>query len=462
MTSILSTQQKALKINLDRNKYGTFAEIGAGQEVARHFFQAGGASGTVAKSMSAYDMVFSDEIYGKEESGRYVCRSRLLRMLDYEFDLLNERLAKTKGDECSFFSLANTVATKSYGASKNNAHGWIGVKFQSKPKAKPSQIIMHLNLLDSQGNFQQEALGIVGVNLLERAFYHSDNIQEFLKGLTHNLSPGRVQIDMVKFSGPDFKNVDNRLINLELVKMDYCDAILFGTKGEILLPREELYKKNILVVRGSFRPPTLVNEDIIATGKASFQESLEEDESIYSIAEITVNNLTQNFDNEDFAARVDLLTALGQRVLITNFPQFYKLTNYFNSQKAKNIALALGGVNFKQIFDEKYNQADGGLFVALGQLFTKNLKVLVYPYKEDEKSKSIDLKNLEIAPKLTHLYQHLIDNKQLISINNYNEKVLHIYSRKVLELIRKKDDSWKDMVSKKVQTIIEDKKLFGL
>ncbi|MCB9091550.1 MAG: TonB-dependent receptor [Halobacteriovoraceae bacterium] len=458
----LSTKQKALKLNLDHSIYGTFAEIGAGQEVARFFFKAGGASGTVAKSISAYDMAFSDAIYGREQSGRYVCKSRLIKMLNYEYDLLLERLQESRGDKSKFFSFANTVAATSFSYRKD-AHGWLGIRFQTHSGGPCSDIILHVDMLDNQNQFQQEALGIIGVNLVYGAYFHHEKPEQILGCLTENLGEGRVSINMIQFNGPAFAGVDNRIMNLELVKRKYCDAIMFNEFGEVVLARDLLYKKNVQVVRGSFRPPTLVNLDIIKCGLANYAEAIgtKEDE-IFSIAEITMKNLNHvGFDSKDFLARVDLLAALGQRVLISNFAQYYKLTDYFHHQNTKSVALILGGVNFKQIFDEAYYESDGGIFAALGQLFKENHRLYVYPYKEQESGESIDIFNLSIPPTLKHLYQYLIDSKQLLPIENYDDSILHIYSRKVLNMIQTGEEGWEGMVPKKVSEIIKSKKLFG-
>ncbi len=462
MENTLSTKQKALRLNLDRSIYGTFAEIGAGQEVARYFFKAGGASGTVAKSISAYDMVFSDEIYGRETSGRYVCESRLKKMLDHEYDLLVERLGPTIGKDTTFFALANTVATSSFVRAGTEGHGWMGIRFQVNPGERCNDIYFHITLLDNQASFQQEALGICGVNLVFGSFFYYKQPEELLTALTDNLGQGRISIDMIRFSGPAFEHVDNRILNLDLVKRGYCDAIMFNENGQVVLPRDQLYKKNIMVVRGSFRPPTKVNTDIMQTGYQAFQKNIGKKEEITQIAEITINNLNNvGFNNEDFLARVDLTCSLGSKVLISNFPQFYKLSNYFSKLKAKNIALVLGGVNFKQIFDPDYNEADGGIFVALGQLFRDTLKVYVYPYKDTENGEQIDIFNLKVPDELFHLYQHLIHTKRLLPIENSDENILHIYSRKVLSMIQKGEPGWEEMVPETVAELIKKNKFFG-
>lgn len=223
-----NTTGKALKINRDLSRYGAFAEIGAGQEVARHFFQAGKASQTIAKTISAYDMIVSDDIYGKEESGRYVCESRVAKMLTHEYDLLVDRLSETRGAHSRFFTFANTVATASSNSNKQS-HGWMGVRFQSEPGGPCNDIILHVRMLDRHRLQQQEALGVLGVNLLDCAFYHLHS-DDFISHLVSGLKQGQVVIDVIKFSGPDTAHFDVRLMNLQLVHRGLADAILFSPK----------------------------------------------------------------------------------------------------------------------------------------------------------------------------------------------------------------------------------------
>src|SRR5438477_1572642 len=264
----IDTHSKALKINLDPRWYGTFAEIGAGQEVVRWFFRVGGAAGTIAKSMSAYDMKVSDAIYGHAE--RYVSRGRLQAMLDREFDLDVERLGKERGDDHCFFAFADTVVARSYRGG-NECHGWMGVKFQAQPHDEPSQIVMHVRMLDVEAFAQQEALGIVGVNLLYGAFFQHHEPDKLIESLLDRLTTGRVEIDMIQFRGIEFRGVDNRLMALKLVQLGLSGVAMFGPDREVLQPSEVLRKKAILVERGSFRPPTNVNLDMLETAKARFE-----------------------------------------------------------------------------------------------------------------------------------------------------------------------------------------------
>lgn len=459
----ISTSYKALQVNLESPMYGTFAEIGAGQEVARFFFQVGGASQTIAKSISAYDMTFSDSIYGKEESKRYVCYSRLSKMLDYEYNLIQERLGGVRGDKTRFFVLADTVATKSY-FSNSDGHGWMGVKFQDAPKGNIHEISVHLRLLDNTPLAQQEALGIFGVNLVHAATFHYQDAYKLLENLMDNLGVGRVELNMITLEGKAFENVDLRLLNLELVKKGLTNAVLFDENGEVVLAADVLYKKVIQVVRGSYRPPTLVNVDMIQVAKAKFAQDLKrKPDEITSICEITMNNLgtASGFDSKDFLARVDLLASLKQRVLISNFPQYYKLVNYFIDLKAINIALILGGYNFKQIFDPQYHKESGGVFAALGALFKENVRVYVYPYKDESTGASVGIDNLEVEPHVTHLLNFLQQNSSLASLYNFNRNYMHIYSRRVLTMIEEGKSGWEEMVPEVVASKIKEKKFFS-
>jgi len=316
---LLTATQKALIINKDVAKYGTFAEIGAGQEVAREFFHAGGASGTIAKSISAYDMVFSDAIYGK--APRFVSRERLKLMLDHEYQLLIERLGAARGDHTIFFVFANTVATSNYKGT-NEAHGWLGIRFQIDPKGEPSEVVLHVRMWDKEAALQQQALGIVGVNLIYGAFYYRADSQKMIESLRDNLGPDRIEVDMLRFAGPYFETVDNRLMSLHLVECKLTNAVMFGRQCDVLQPSEVLHKKAILVERGSFRPVTHVNVDMINCATAQFlQEPLVKGKDSIILMEITMNNLLSSgaLDAQDFLSRVDLLADIGFIVLISNY-----------------------------------------------------------------------------------------------------------------------------------------------
>lgn len=458
MKPVLTTQQKALKINLDESIYGTFAEIGAGQDVAGNFFKAGAASGTVAKSISAYDMIISDTIYGKEASKRYVCQSRLKKMLKYEHELLIERLSAEK--DCDYFTFANTVAARNYQGT-NEAHGWLGLRFQGCKQA--NELILHIRMGDNTAQLQQQAIGILGVNMIYASYYHEDNLEEFVAMLMHNLSRDRIEIDMISAQGERFGAYDNRLLNLELVKTGLTDAIIFDRNGQIALASDELYKKEILVARGSYRPPTKVNMDILKTGIDNFKKDTGAKEVI-PICEITIHNLqsTGELAKEDFLARVDLLASINNRVLITNFPQYFKLTNYLSRFKAKHLAIVLGAYNFKQIFNDDYNQVPGGMLEALGRLFMENVHVYLYPYREElSTDELISLENMPVPENAKYLIEHVKATGQVTGIKGYDDSILHIYSRKVLKMIVNDEQGWEEFVPKEIAKTINDKCLFG-
>lgn len=460
----LSIRQKALKVNLARRFYGTFAEIGAGQEVARHFFQAGGASGSIAKTISAYDMVFSDHIYGKETGGRYVCENRLEKMLVREFELLTERLSEVKGKDHQFFAFANTVSALNFQRT-NEAHGWLGVRFQDAPGAAPSDVVIHVRMLDPQNILQQDALGIIGVNLTYGTLCLHKEPEHMVRQLMDHLDTGRLEVNFVRVSGPAFANVDNRLLNLQLVKDGYTQAVMFNEQGEVVLPADYLYKKDILLVRGSYRPPTLVSMDMIKTGLTNFAKSAKiNQDDVQTIAEITISTLQEDGDviaNEDFLARVELLCALGQKVLISNFAQYYRLTQYLAKFRARHVGLVLGVYNFKQIFDEEYTNVEGGLMGAMGQLFAPNVHVFVYPYMSEDKKEFLKMENLTVKKEVAHLYSHVKDGGKLHDIKDFHEEWLHIYSRKVLNMIIGDEPGWEKLVPESVAKTINEKCLFG-
>lgn len=458
----IGTHQKALQINLDQTKYGTFAEVGAGQEVARWFFRVGGASGTIAKSISAYDMVISDAIYG--QAHRYVSRQRLTTMLDHEFGLLTERLQAQRGDTTKFFVFADTVAAQSY-TRREDWHGWMGVRFQHEPRAEPSQIILHVRMWDKENLQQQEAIGVLGVNLVYGALYHEDNIDQFLKTLLDDLTIDRVEVDMIKFSGPAFKEVDNRLVTLRLVKDGLTNAAMFTADGEVVQPAEVLYKKPILVERGSFRPVTKVTLDMLNNAQAQFiQEPGVRGEDIVVLTEMTLMNLTDagEINPRDFLDRVDILGALGKNVLISNYGAYFRLAGYLFRYTRKNIGIVMGVPSLREIFEEKYYaDLEGGILESFGRLFKNDLKLYVYPLRDAATGSIITARNLRVAPHLQHLYDYLIENNFIQAIRDYRPEYLPIFSRDVLNLIKSGDPAFEEMVPEQVATIIRERRLLG-
>ena len=458
----IGTSQKALSVNLTKSKYGTFAEIGAGQEVVRWFFQAGGASGTIAKSMSAYDMMVSDAIYGS--CARYVSRQRLQTMLDYEYDLMLERLDAKRGAETEFFVFADTVAARSF-QGNNECHGWMGVKFQTTPRSQPNEILIHVRMLDKEHVAQQHALGILGVNLIHGAFFLHETPDVFLQSLLDSLSPERIEVDMVKFIGPAF-DVDDRLMSLKLVQLGLSDAAMFAPDGSILQPSEVLYKKPVLVERGSFRPVTNVNLDMLETAREQFMNSpaLQGETDVVVLAEITMRNLmsTGEVDYADFLARAELLAATGHTVLISDYFEYYRLAAYLARFSKKPIGITMGIPSVRELFDEKYYEhLEGGILESFGRLFKNDLKLFVYPLKDPDSGQLINVQKLKVAPHLQRLYGHLVENDFVESLDFFNRDYLHIYSRDVMEKIRDGDESWESMVPPAVASLIKERNYFG-
>lgn len=463
MSKGLTTQQKALQINLDTTIYGTFAEIGAGQEVAGNFFKAGASSGTVAKSISAYDMVFSDTIYGKEESGRYVCQSRLEKMVKYEYDLTLERLTDHRPNS-KFFTFANTVSARNFHGT-NEAHGWCGLRFQTASGADYNDLVIHVRMHDNTNLLQQKALGILGVNMVYASYFANNSMIDFIDIIMENLSRNRVEIDMISATGPAFKDFDDRLLNLKLLEKGITDAVLFDTNGNICLPSDQLYKKEILIARGSYRPPTYVNVDLLKNGSSNFAKDVKaKDREIVKLAEITITNLSSqgSIEHEDFLARVDLLSSINQMVLITNFPQYFKLSQYLQRFRPQHVAIVLGAYNFMQIFDNDYNQASGQTLEALGLLFRPNVMIYLYPYREEsETDEMIKLSTMKVCKENEHLLNYVKSTGQVKDLEGVDESILHIYSRKVLNMIINSEKGWEKYVPEEISKTINEKCLFG-
>jgi hypothetical protein len=455
------TDKKALRINLDPKKYGTFAEIGAGQEVARRFFHVGGAAGTIAKTISAYDMTFSDAIYGPTD--RYVSRKRLFTMLDHEYDLLIERLDSKVGGERTFFVFADTVAARSF-KQHNEAHGWLGVRFQSQPRSEPSQIIIHVRMLAETNIEQQEALGVMGVNLVYGAFYHSQP-EKLISSLQENVFPGRFEVDMIKFSGPAFAKIDNRLMSLQLVSQGLTNAVMFTADGETVQPAEVFHKKAILVERGSFRPVTYATNDMLDGARRQFLKQTGcSEEQLVVLMEMTLENLLAegHLNHADFLARVDILGALGRTVLISKFGEYYRLAGYLARYTNKAIGLVMGVPSLLEIFDEKYYfNLDGGILEALGRMFKSGLKLYVYPMIDEPSGKIVTATQIEVAPNLRSLFQYLIDNRYIEEIADYHPEYLRIYPPDAMAKMRAGDPGWERMVPPEVVQIIKEREFFG-
>lgn len=457
-----NTERKALLVNLDQRRYGSFAEIGAGQEVVRWFFQVGAAAGTIAKSMSAYDMAVSDSIYG--ECKRYVSRQRLEDMLAHEHQLNLDRLRESRGDATAFFAFADTVSARNYHGT-NDCHGWMGIRFQAHPRDQDSQIIIHVRMLDDDNAAQQEAIGIVGVNLIYGAFFLNHEPEQLLESLLDNLNRRRIEIDMIEFTGIAFRHVDNRVMSLRLVQQGFTDAAMFSATGEVLQPAEVLYKRHVLVERGSFRPVTFVNTDMLRAAQEKFAvESGVDPSQILSVAEITMKNLTANgeVDLRDFLARAETLAACGLTVLISNYFEYYRLAYYLAKHSKKKIALTMGAASLLELMDEKYyTSLEGGILESFGRLFKNDLKLYIYPLLNRTTGQMTTVQNLQVEPGTKKLYEYLVDRGNIEALDSFDPEHLLTYSREVLQQIQNGDPNWTKHVPAAVVEVIQRRGFFG-
>jgi hypothetical protein len=464
LENIPSIKNKALRINLNENIYGSFAEIGAGQETVRNFFRAGGASGTIAKTMSAYGKDFSDAIYGVEEDGRYVTESRLQKMLSHEFELIEERIIRKNHPNRLFFAFANTVTTIDF-AKQYKGHGWLGIRFQVDPNESYNDITLHVRFHENDAQLQQVTLGILGVNLIYGAFYKYDQPKNLLRYLYDHIDRDKIEIDTINFSGPSFEKVDNRLMSLQLIKNGMTDAVMFGPDGTNILPARILYKKNILALRGSFRPVTKVNIDMFEQSYNMFlNENRVEKERTEVIFEITLSNLRAEgeIDEEDFMDRAKLLCSLGHTVMISNFQEYYKLVEYFSRYTKMRMGLAMGVNNLIEIFDEKYyRHLSGGILEAFGKLFFKDLKVYLYPMKDPDTGEYITSENLKVHPRIKELYKFFKYNGKVVDITDYNPEYMEIFSRDILTKIENGEEGWEKLLPSGISETIKDEELFN-
>jgi hypothetical protein len=455
------TLQKALQINLDPRWYGTIAEIGAGQEVARWFFRAGGAAGTVAKSMSAYDMSVSDAVYGK--SDRYVSKGRLQAMLDHEYELNLDRLGEARGDETAFFAFADTVVARSYRGG-NECHGWMGVKFQASPRDEASQVILHVRMLDDEAALQQEALGVVGVNLLHAAFFEHHEPERLVEALLDRLTTGRIEIDMIELRGIEFRAVDNRLMAMQLVQLGLSGLAMFGPDRQVLQPSEVLRKRAVLVERGSFRPPTVVNVAMLDAAETEFgKDPAVAGREVLRLTELTMANLRAGgnaVDRRDFLARADLLAACGMTVLISDFAAHHRLASYLSSRTDGRIGMVMGVPTLIDLFDESASaQLAGGILESFGRLLKNDLKLFVYPMLRDGEVTTVD--TVRVAEELQPLYDYLHRRGSFVGLEDYRPEHLAILSRDVLARIPTDDESWEEMVPSEVSGLIRKRGFFG-
>ena len=459
---MIKTEQKALDINLNDPIYGTFAEIGAGQEVARNFFQAGAAAGTIAKTMSAYDKTYSDAIYGAEPSGRYVSESRLYKMLDHEWQLMEERLTQSRPD-ATFFVFADTVQAINY-TRTIKGNGWMGLRFRLKPDGPVNDMVLHVKMLDTNNRLQQEAIGVLGVNMIYACFYFNDDPEKMVRSLVDNIKD-RVSIDLLRINGGDFSYFDKRLLSLYLVKHRLTSVAMFDIHRSGIHASEFLYKESLMVIRGNFRPPTIVTVDAIENSFSQFKaETGLPDEKLNLIMEITMDKLKdedETIDEKDFVERADLLGALGHKILLSDCQNHEMLINYLQDYKISNLGLVIGARELQAIIKEKFEQnQDGRLLVAFGELFSQNIRVYVYPAIDEVTGSVMTAENLPVPDGIRFLYRYLLDSMQIVAVHNYNKENLSIFPQAVLTEIRENNPEWEKHVPKELVGIIKKHKFF--
>jgi len=458
-----TAQEKALEINVDGVKHGTFAEIGAGQEVARWFFHVGKASATIARSISAYDMAISDSLYGP--TPHYVSRLRLAAMLDREYDQLVKQLNETRGDQNAFFVFADTVATHG-SARSSGGHGWLGIRFQDQPRAVPSEVIIHIEMLDAFTASQQEAVGLVGVNLIYGAFNLHQNPPLLIRRLMDGLDRRRVEIDMVKLSGPVFSSPDNRLMSLQLVEQGLTDAAMFTADGEVVQPSEVLHDRPVVIERGSFRPVTNVTLAMLDGALRDLRLEPEgPPDAPVVVMEMTLNNLMtgRSIDHQDFLARADLLGALDKMVMISSYTRFDCVTTYLREYTKNWIGFVAGVPTLRAIVDEQYyGDLQGGILEGLGRLFRDRVKLFAYPTVSPATGELETADKLAISSKLEHLYAHLLENGFIEPVQEFDAEQLHISPGEVLRKIQSGDPAWMDFVPPPAAALIQRNELFGL
>lgn len=447
-TAEQSTYDKVLDLNLDPSVYGTFAEIGAGQETANWFFRSSATAGTVAKSISAYDMTMSDAIYGK--SPRYVSRQRLSQMLDHEYGILVERLSDDRGDDTTFFSFCNTVRARGY-QDTGECFGWLGIRFQLKPGVPPSEILIHVRLLDRENVDQMEALGVVGVNLIHATFRHRNNLKDFATSLTENLISERVEVDMLKFGGHGYEDFDNRLCALQLVESGLTDATLFTPTGEVQQAADALYKRPILLLRGSFDPVTRLHLEMLEQSRSVFQSSLEESEigRTLELCEISMTNLLREgaVDHTEFMDRANALQALGKSVLISNCPEFHRISGYLGRYTTSPVGIVLSIGLLNELFKPKWSQnLAGRRLESFGRLFRNQVNLYVYPWKNRETGEVVTAESFLSPEDCRYLYRHFLGNGKIRGVPYKDEELLRYTGRDIQRMIRDGDPEWKEYV----------------
>jgi hypothetical protein len=437
-TEKLDTHHKALTVNLDISSFGSFAEIGAGQEVARWFLVVGGASGTVAKTISAYDKEVSDDLYGS--GSRYVSKERLEAMLEHEWAQLLTELEKTRGSRTRFFSFVNTVSARNF-AGTNDPHGWIGLRFQLQPGGPPNDIIMHVNMLDPANILEQEAIGILGVNLIYAAFYELQTEECFLKGVTEDVVKERIEIDYIDLRGPAFETWDRRTLLAHLVSGGFAEAVFFPSKGPAVPPTEVLYKKAVVLAPGYFGHVDAAHAQIHARLLPSaIQELRNELGEIKSAPAgffcLTVAPSAPNEappDIPDLLRRIDALLTTGGNVLLFRQRELYHMTGLVNRYTTAPVRFVVGLSLIIRAFEDPYGNLEGNRLEALARLLAQNVRIYAYPMTAEDLRESlhstsasgwewseengwVSAAQLRRAGPLGHLFNYLLTSNFIVPI----------------------------------------------
>jgi len=428
------THHKALSINLEESIFGSFAEIGAGQEVARWFFRVGGASGTVAKTISAYDKEVSDDLYGA--GTRYVSKPRLQAMLDNEWAQLLSQLHASRGATTKFFSFVDTVSARNY-AGTNECHGWVGLRFQLQPGGEPNDVILHVNLRDNSNLRQQEAVGILGVNLLYAVHHSHGTPEELLAEIFEDLGPHRMEIDSVDLSGPLFKTWDHGKIHAYLVAGNYAEAVVFPAGEELLPPGELLHKRALVFAPARLENVDHLHENLIRETLAQLpQEELKETRGGLGLFGLAVAGATENGATtpvEDIVRSVAALQKLGYGVMLFRAQELYTMSAYANRYTKSRIHFAIGLAALVRVFQDRYKELAGSVLEGVSRLFTQNVRLSVYPasaqdvqkmtastgltpWRWKETNGMVYADDLQPAEPLNHLYQYLLGNQFILPV----------------------------------------------
>jgi hypothetical protein len=432
----LDSHHKALTLNLDASAFGSFAEIGAGQEVARWFLMVGGASGTVAKTISAYDKEVSDDLYGS--GSRYVSKQRLEAMLDNEWAQLRTQLDKTRGAHTRFFAFVDTVSARNY-AGTNDPHGWIGLRFQMQPEGPPSEFLLHMNLRDPSNVLQQEAVGILGVNLIYAAFYQLQTKESFFEGLAQDVVKERIEIDFVDFRGPAFADWDRPTLLAYLVRQGFAEAVFFSPTGSTDPPNEVLHKKAVVLAPGSFEhvdpAHALIHTQMLAAGVQELRKELGETDSapmgIFCLSAASLKPEEPGPEIPDLLRRIDALLARGAEVLLFRERELYAMTAFVNRYTKAPLRFVAGLSLLIRAFEDPYGSLEGRRLEALSRLFAQNVCIYAYPmtavdlrewiesfsaggWEWSETNGWVSAQQLRLAPPLGHLYAYLLAKNFLV------------------------------------------------